>query len=157
MLDIKTLEAWLWDAACGIRGAVDAPKYKDYILPLVFVKRLSDVFEDELQKLTKEFGSEETAWELVAKDHSLVRFYIPREVTWPELRKKTRNIGQEFTDAIRAIAKENKKMKNLEINDFTESLFYLLNGFIWKHPKALANLTFINSKNPSSFYQRLFE
>ena len=42
MLDIKTLETWLWDAACSIRGAVDAPKFKDYILPLIFVKRISD-------------------------------------------------------------------------------------------------------------------
>ena len=46
-LDIKTLENWLWDAACKIRGEVDAPKYKDYILPLIFLKRLSDVFDDE--------------------------------------------------------------------------------------------------------------
>jgi type I restriction enzyme M protein len=46
-LEIGTLERWLWDAACQIRGPVDAPKFKDYILPLVFLKRLSDVFEDE--------------------------------------------------------------------------------------------------------------
>lgn len=44
-LDTTTLENWLWDAACQIRGPVDAPKYKDYILPLIFIKRLSDVFE----------------------------------------------------------------------------------------------------------------
>jgi type I restriction enzyme M protein len=43
-LDITALENWLWDAACSIRGAVDAPKFKDYILPLIFVKRMSDVF-----------------------------------------------------------------------------------------------------------------
>lgn len=47
-LDIATLESWLWDAACVIRGPVDAPKFKDYILPLIFLKRLSDVFEDEI-------------------------------------------------------------------------------------------------------------
>lgn len=47
-LDVPTLEGWLWDAACQIRGPLDAPKYKDYILPLVFLKRLSDVFEDEI-------------------------------------------------------------------------------------------------------------
>jgi len=47
MLDIKTLESWLWDAACSIRGAVDVPKFKDYILPLIFVKRLSNVFGGE--------------------------------------------------------------------------------------------------------------
>ncbi len=42
MLDISTLETWLWDAACAIRGPVDAPKFKDYILPLIFLKRLSE-------------------------------------------------------------------------------------------------------------------
>ncbi len=39
----------LWDAACQIRGAMDAPKFKDVILALVFLKRLSDVFEDEIE------------------------------------------------------------------------------------------------------------
>jgi len=46
--DIKELENWLWEAACVIRGEIEAPKYKDFILPLIFTKRLSDVFEDEL-------------------------------------------------------------------------------------------------------------
>jgi type I restriction enzyme M protein len=46
-LDINTLESWLWEAACVIRGPIDAPKFKDYILPLIFLKRLSDVFEDD--------------------------------------------------------------------------------------------------------------
>jgi type I restriction-modification system DNA methylase subunit len=50
-LDISALENWLWEAACVIRGPVDAPKYKDYILPLIFLKRLSDVFDDELTEL----------------------------------------------------------------------------------------------------------
>lgn len=51
MLDIQPLETWLWDAACVIRGPVDAPKFKDYILPLVFLKRLSDVYDDEIARL----------------------------------------------------------------------------------------------------------
>jgi type I restriction enzyme M protein len=38
ILDISALETWLWEAACAIRGPVDAPKYKDYILPLTFLK-----------------------------------------------------------------------------------------------------------------------
>jgi type I restriction enzyme M protein len=46
-LDISMLETWLWDAACAIRGSTDAPKFKDFFLPLVFFKRLSDVFDDE--------------------------------------------------------------------------------------------------------------
>lgn len=60
-LDITALENWLWEAACKIRGPVDAPKYKDYILPLVFLKRLSDAFDDEVTRLGKEFGSRESA------------------------------------------------------------------------------------------------
>ena len=60
-LDITTLETWLWDAACAIRGPVDAPKFKDYILPLIFLKRLSDVFDDEIARLAQEFGSTPTA------------------------------------------------------------------------------------------------
>jgi type I restriction enzyme M protein len=67
MLDINTLESWLWEAACVIRGPVDAPKFKDYILPLIFLKRLSDVFEDELKQLGP------TA-RYVDSDHSLVPF-----------------------------------------------------------------------------------
>ena len=58
-LDISTLETWLWDAACVIRGATDAPKFKDFILPLIFYKRLSDVFDDEFAKQIEEFGDEE--------------------------------------------------------------------------------------------------
>ena len=55
-LDISTLESWLWDAACKLRGPVDAPKFKDYILPLIFLKRLSDVFDDEVQRVAEEFA-----------------------------------------------------------------------------------------------------
>ena len=45
----KPMEQMLWDAACSIRGAKDAAKYKDYLLPLLFLKRLSDVFDDEIE------------------------------------------------------------------------------------------------------------
>lgn len=76
-LDISALETWLWDAACTIRGPVDAPKYKDYILPLVFLKRLSDVFEDEVAGLAEKFGGEGAAQKVVDADHSLVRFFLP--------------------------------------------------------------------------------
>lgn len=66
MLDVSTLETWLWDAACQIRGPLDAPKFKDYILPLISLKRLSDVFDDELDRLSTEFGSADVAATLVA-------------------------------------------------------------------------------------------
>ena len=52
----KSLESWIWDGACSIRGAKDAPKYKVFILPLIFAKRLCDVFDDELNRIAKEVG-----------------------------------------------------------------------------------------------------
>jgi type I restriction enzyme M protein len=64
-LDIGTLETWLWDAACAIRGATDASKFMDFILPLIFFKRLSDVFDDEFAGQEKEFGNAEVAREVV--------------------------------------------------------------------------------------------
>jgi len=123
MLDIKTLETWLWNAACSIRGAVDAPKFKDYILPLVFVKRLSDVFEDEIKRLSEEFDNMETAIEIVSKDHNLVRFFIPKQAGWQQIRKQTTKIGEKLTDAIRAIAKENPKLQGVvNIVDFNATV-----------------------------------
>ena len=85
MMEIKTLESWLWEAACKIRGDVDAPKYKDYILPLIFMKRLSDVFEDEIASLSSEYGDIKIVEKLIAADHSLVRFYIPKTARWQRL------------------------------------------------------------------------
>lgn len=122
-LDVKTLEGWLWDAACSIRGAVDAPKFKDYIVPLIFVKRLSDVFEDEMKRVAEKFGDEDTAKDIIAKDHSLVRFYIPPNALWKEIRRFTNNIGQQITDAMRAIAKQNPKLQGvIDIVDFNATV-----------------------------------
>ena len=69
----KSLESWIWDAACSIRGAKDAPKYKDFILPLIFTKRLCDVFDDELNRIAAEVGSRKKAFQLAKSDHKLVR------------------------------------------------------------------------------------
>ena len=57
----KTMEQMLWDAACSIRGEKDAAKFKDYLLPLLFLKRLSDVFDDEIERLAEEYGDREVA------------------------------------------------------------------------------------------------
>ncbi|MEW6664106.1 MAG: N-6 DNA methylase [Thermodesulfobacteriota bacterium] len=119
MLDIRTLEGWLWEAACKIRGEIDAPKYKDYILPLIFLKRLSNVFDDEIEKLSTEYGENGLARELVEQDHSLVWFYLPGNARWDEVRKQSKNLGQFLTDAVRAIARENPKLQGvIDIVDF---------------------------------------
>ncbi|MGI8582305.1 MAG: N-6 DNA methylase [Chitinophagaceae bacterium] len=120
----KTLESWLWDAACAIRGAQDAPKYKDFILPLVFVKRLCDVFDDEVNKMKEEVGSRKRALGLIDKDHKLVRFYLPirandveNDDTWSVIKllqaKEKESIGQQLTDIMRGIAKENARIQGI--------------------------------------------
>ena len=115
----KSLESWIWDAACSIRGAKDAPKYKDYILPLIFTKRLCDVFDDELNRIAAEVGSREKAFKLVKADHKLVRFYLPLEPADPEqpvwsvIRKLSDKIGEGVTTHMRAIARENPLLQGI--------------------------------------------
>lgn len=112
-LDLPTLESWLWDAACVIRGPLDAPKFKDYILPLIFLKRLSDVFEDEVQRLGQEFGDPKLAPKLIDRDHRLVRLYIPEMARWPAIRQRTAGLGEYLTDVVRAVARENPRLQGV--------------------------------------------
>jgi type I restriction enzyme M protein len=115
----KSLEQWLWDAACSIRGAKEAAKYKDFILPLVFTKRLCDVFDDEVNRIAKEVGGRAKAFKLVKRDKKLVRFYIPlepadpEEPVWSVIRVLADKIGEQLTDHLRAIAKENPKLQGI--------------------------------------------
>lgn len=115
----KSLESWIWDAACSIRGAKDAPKYKDYILPLIFAKRLCDVYDDEINRIAKEVGSRAKAFKLVQHDNKLVRFYLPlqpenpEDTVWSVIRKLSDKIGQELTTHLRAIADENPRLKGI--------------------------------------------
>ena len=132
-LNISTLENWLLDAANRIRGASDAPKFKDFILPLIFYKRLSDVFDDEFAKQVEEFGDEAFAREIVAADHKdalenerppIVRFYIPEEYRWEALRNHAADgsLGQFVTDAMREIARVNPRLEGvINVKDFNES------------------------------------
>lgn len=119
-LDISTLESWLWEAACKIRGPVDAPKYKDYILPLIFLKRLSNVFADEVQGLGEEYGDVDVAQQLVEADHSLVRFYIPPKARWSYLAQLSPvGLGESLTDAVRAVSRENPRLAGvIDVTDY---------------------------------------
>jgi len=118
-LDISTLENWLWEAACKIRGPIDAPKYKDYILPLIFLKRLSDVFDDEVNKQAEKYGSKKKVEEFLKKDHNLVRFFFPSKARWENISKQTTNVGEYLTDVVRTLSKENPKIEGvINIVDF---------------------------------------
>ena len=115
----KSLESWIWDAACSIRGAKDAPKYKDYILPLIFTKRLCDVFDDELNRIAAKVGSRKNAFRLAGADHKLIRFYLPlmpddpEQPVWSVIRKLSDKIGEGVTTHMRAIARENPPLQGI--------------------------------------------
>jgi len=131
-LDISMLETWLWDGACAIRGATDAPKFKDFILPLIFFKRLSDVFDDEFIGQVKEFGGEEAAREVIQADHEdalksgrrpIVRFFIPHEYRWEAIRNHPANgeLGQFVTTAMREVSRLNPDLQGvLDVEDYNE-------------------------------------
>lgn len=127
----KSLESWIWDAACSIRGAKDAPKYKEFILPLIFAKRLCDVYDDELNRIAQEVGSRAKAFKLVKHDKKLVRFFLPLEPEDPEksiwsviripaqtkegFKEKKRQVGEgeRITTYLRAIADANPLLKGI--------------------------------------------
>ena len=132
VLATKSLEQMLWDAACSIRGEKDAPKFKDYLLPLLFIKRLSDVFDDEVQRLIETYGDRETALEVLEADHTLVRFYIPPEARWAVVSgreafkwsadKKPKSLGEQLTTTIRLIVKSNPTLAGvIDIVDYNET------------------------------------
>ena len=124
-LDIAALETWLWDAACAIRGATDAPKFKDFILPLIFYKRLSDVFDDEFAGHVAMYGDEQIAREIIEADHAdalhsgrrpIVRFYIPEPYAWSKLRNHGADghLGEFVTTAMREVARLNPVKTQLD-------------------------------------------
>lgn len=131
-LDVSTLETWLWSAACAIRGATDAPKFKDFILPLVFYKRLSDVYTDELAQYVEKYGDEQIARKLIADDHAdalrtgrppIVRFYIPDAFLWHKIRNHPADgkLGEFTFQAMRQVARFNPKLDGvLNVKDFNE-------------------------------------
>ena len=133
----KPMEQMLWDAACSIRGAQDAAKFKDYLLPLLFLKRLSDVFDDEMERLAAELGGHQVAKEIVEADeggHKLLRFYLPPEARWAVVSEREtyewpmdqqgrstrpRDIGERLTRAVRTVVLHNPTLSGvIDLVDF---------------------------------------
>ena len=156
----KPMEQMLWDAACSIRGEKDAPKFKDYLLPLLFLKRLSDVFDDEIDRLAEEFGDHEVAQEIAENDHDLLRFYLPPEARWGVISgrethqwplddrgRSTRphDIGEHLTRAVRAVVRQNPSLSGvIDLVDFASER----NGERDLNPAKLADVveTFSDSR-----------
>lgn len=104
-LDLSSLESHLWEAANILRGPVDAADFKTYIFPLLFFKRISDVYDEEVaQALEESSGDEDYAH--FPENH---RFQIPEGGHWQDIRARTTNMGQALQRALREIEKANPR------------------------------------------------
>jgi len=95
------LETYLWGSAVLLRNHIDAGAYKQYIFPLLFFKRLNDVYEEETEEAIWENGPEAAEWE---ETHS---FTIPDGAHWDDVRNVPTNVGKAIQTAFRAIEKAN--------------------------------------------------
>ena len=101
-LSQRELEGYLWGAATLLRGFVDASDYKQYIFPLMFFKRLSDVWDEDYRQ-----AFDETDDEGYASDTANDRFVIPAGAHWRDVRTAPRNVGRVLLSAFLAIEAAN--------------------------------------------------
>ena len=93
------LENYLWGAAVLLRGLIDAGDYKGYIFPLIFLKRLSDVWDEEDDKALAIYGNDGKLAAL-PENH---RFVIPQDAHWNDIRATTNNVGAKILSSMRQI------------------------------------------------------
>ena len=99
----QRLESYLWGAATLLRGTIDAGDYKQFIFPLLFFKRLCDVFDEETQIALKESGGD-ADFAAYPENH---RFQIAKQAHWWEVRQTSNNVGMALQFAMREIEKAN--------------------------------------------------
>lgn len=103
MMTQQDLEKYLWGAATTLRGTIDAGDYKQYIFPLMFFKRISDVYDEEFENALAESDGD-LEYAAFAENH---HFQVPEGAHWNDVRETTVNIGLALQNAMRAIEKAN--------------------------------------------------
>ena len=129
MITQQTLEKYLWGAATLLRGLIDAGDYKQYIFPLLFYKRICDVYDEEYQNALKESGGD-LKFADFAENH---RFQIPKGAHWKHTRENTKNVGMAIEKAMRQIEKANP-----------DTLFGIFGDAQWTNKDRLSDETLIN-------------
>ena len=110
-------EKQIWDAACVLRGNMDASEYKTVVLGLIFLKYISDRFEEKYQALLNEgAGFEEDVDEYTSEGI----FFVPANARWDIIAKSahTQSIGIAIDNAMRSIEKENSRLKDILPKNF---------------------------------------
>jgi type I restriction enzyme M protein len=98
----EKLEGYLWSAADILRGSIDSSDYKNYILGLLFLKRLSDRFDEECEAIQGNRNAN-------PEDPDEHDFFVPKKARWPELQKTATNIGEALNKACAALEEKNEK------------------------------------------------
>jgi len=125
----QELEKYLWGAAKVLRGTIDAGDYKQYIFPLLFFKRICDVYDEEFEKaLAESDGDMEYA--AFAEHH---HFIVPIEAHWNSARETTTNVGMAIQNAMREIEKANP-----------DKLYGIFGDASWTNKDRLSDATLIN-------------
>ena len=99
----QQLQSYLWESANILRGKIDSGDFKHYILGLLFFKRLSDVFDEENQKLIESVGED------LAKEKEMYAdvFFIPKGSHWSDVLSTSTNIGAKINDAFMEVTRAN--------------------------------------------------
>jgi type I restriction enzyme M protein len=125
----QQLEKSLWGAATYLRGHIDAGDYKQFIFPLLFFKRISDVWDEEYETALRE-SNNDLDYAAFAENH---RFQIPEGAHWNDVRQVTRSVGEALQAAMRSIEKANP-----------EALFGIFGDAGWTNKDRLSDETLNN-------------
>ena len=105
-ITIEELESYLWNSAVLLRSSIDAGAYKQYIFPLLFFKRICDVYDEETQVAIEEYGENIVDFD----EDELHTFLVPKGHHWNDVRQVSENVGSALVEAFHAIEKENIKL-----------------------------------------------